>query len=34
LRLCQQGVDVLRVHDVALHVAAYRGWAHVTEPGG
>jgi 2-amino-4-hydroxy-6-hydroxymethyldihydropteridine diphosphokinase/dihydropteroate synthase len=34
LQLCQQGVDVLRVHDVALHVAAYRGWAHVTEPGG
>jgi dihydropteroate synthase/2-amino-4-hydroxy-6-hydroxymethyldihydropteridine diphosphokinase len=27
LRLCQQGVDVLRVHDVPLHVAAYRGWA-------
>jgi 2-amino-4-hydroxy-6-hydroxymethyldihydropteridine diphosphokinase/dihydropteroate synthase len=27
LRLCEQGVDVLRVHDVALHVAAYRGWA-------
>ncbi|HEY7672183.1 MAG TPA: dihydropteroate synthase [Gammaproteobacteria bacterium] len=34
LRLCQQGVDVLRVHDVALHAAAYRGWAHVTEPRG
>jgi dihydropteroate synthase/2-amino-4-hydroxy-6-hydroxymethyldihydropteridine diphosphokinase len=27
LQLCQQGVDVLRVHDVALHVATYRGWA-------
>ena len=34
LRLCEQGVDVLRVHDVALHAAAYRGWAHLTEPGG
>jgi dihydropteroate synthase/2-amino-4-hydroxy-6-hydroxymethyldihydropteridine diphosphokinase len=27
LRLCQQGVDVLRVHNVPLHAAAYRGWA-------
>jgi 2-amino-4-hydroxy-6-hydroxymethyldihydropteridine diphosphokinase/dihydropteroate synthase len=29
LRLCEQGVDILRVHDVAAHAAAYRGWAHV-----
>ena len=33
LRLCQQGVDVLRVHNVPLHAAAYRGWAHAAEPG-
>lgn len=26
------GVDVLRVHDVDLHVRAYRSWAHVAEP--
>ena len=25
------GVDVLRVHDVGLHVRAYRSWAHVAE---
>jgi len=29
LQLCARGVDVLRVHDVAAHTAAYRGWAHV-----
>lgn len=29
LALCQQGVDILRVHNVGLHAAAYRGWAHV-----
>jgi 2-amino-4-hydroxy-6-hydroxymethyldihydropteridine diphosphokinase/dihydropteroate synthase len=29
LRLCRAGVDILRVHNVAAHVAAYRGWAHV-----
>jgi dihydropteroate synthase len=29
LQLCAQGVDVLRVHNVAAHTAAYRGWAHV-----
>jgi dihydropteroate synthase len=28
LRLCRAGVDVLRVHNVAAHAAAYRGWAH------
>lgn len=30
LRLCARGVDVLRVHDVAAHATAYRGWAHAT----
>ena len=30
LKLCAQGVDILRVHNVAAHTAAYRGWAHVT----
>jgi dihydropteroate synthase len=29
LALCQQGVDIIRVHDVPGHVAAYRGWAHL-----
>jgi 2-amino-4-hydroxy-6-hydroxymethyldihydropteridine diphosphokinase/dihydropteroate synthase len=29
LKLCEAGVDILRVHDVAAHAAAYRGWAHV-----
>jgi 2-amino-4-hydroxy-6-hydroxymethyldihydropteridine diphosphokinase/dihydropteroate synthase len=29
LQLCAAGVDILRVHDVAAHAAAYRGWAHV-----
>ncbi len=24
-----QGVDILRVHNVAAHSAAYRGWAHL-----
>jgi dihydropteroate synthase len=28
LRLCAQSVEILRVHDVAAHAAAYRGWAH------
>ncbi len=30
LRLCDRGVDILRVHDVAMHAAAYRGWAHAS----
>jgi 2-amino-4-hydroxy-6-hydroxymethyldihydropteridine diphosphokinase/dihydropteroate synthase len=30
LNLCRAGVDILRVHNVAAHAAAYRGWAHVT----
>jgi 2-amino-4-hydroxy-6-hydroxymethyldihydropteridine diphosphokinase/dihydropteroate synthase len=28
LSLCARSVEILRVHDVAAHVAAYRGWAH------
>jgi 2-amino-4-hydroxy-6-hydroxymethyldihydropteridine diphosphokinase/dihydropteroate synthase len=28
LRLCSAGVDILRVHNVAAHTAAYRGWSH------
>lgn len=32
LNLCGQGVDILRVHDVAAHVSAYRGWSHLTPP--
>ena len=30
LKLCAQGVDILRVHNVATHTAAYRGWAHTS----
>ena len=29
LALCQQGVDIIRVHDVPSHVSAYLGWAHL-----
>jgi 2-amino-4-hydroxy-6-hydroxymethyldihydropteridine diphosphokinase/dihydropteroate synthase len=29
LKLCHAGVDILRVHNVGAHAAAYRGWAHV-----
>jgi 2-amino-4-hydroxy-6-hydroxymethyldihydropteridine diphosphokinase / dihydropteroate synthase len=29
LNLCRAGVDILRVHNVAAHTAAYRGWAHI-----
>jgi len=28
LNLSAQSVEILRVHDVAAHVAAYRGWSH------
>ena len=31
LELCNAGVDILRVHDVAAHTAAYRGWSHVRD---
>jgi 2-amino-4-hydroxy-6-hydroxymethyldihydropteridine diphosphokinase/dihydropteroate synthase len=30
LKLCARGVDILRVHNVAAHVAAYRGWSHLS----
>ncbi len=29
LHLVEQGVDILRVHNVAAHTAAYRGWSHL-----
>src|SRR5690606_29907772 len=29
LNLSAQGVDMIRVHDVAAHVQAYRGWSHL-----
>jgi dihydropteroate synthase len=32
LKLCDAGVDILRVHDVAAHAAAHRGWSHAA-PG-
>ncbi len=30
LALCQQGVDIIRVHAPLLHMRAYLAWAHVT----
>lgn len=33
LKLCQQGVDIIRVHNVPAHLSAYRGWSHlIAEP--
>lgn len=32
LALAARGVEVLRVHDVALHARAYRSWVHVADP--
>ncbi len=29
LQLCQQGVDIIRVHNIADHISAYRGWSHL-----
>lgn len=29
MQLCQQGVDIIRVHNIADHMAAYRGWSHL-----
>ena len=29
LHLCAQGVDIIRVHNVPLHAAAWRGWSHL-----
>lgn len=31
MQLCQQGVDIIRVHNIPDHLAAYRGWAHLAE---
>jgi 2-amino-4-hydroxy-6-hydroxymethyldihydropteridine diphosphokinase / dihydropteroate synthase len=28
LQLCARNVEIIRVHDVSAHVAAYRGWSH------
>ncbi|NIW25373.1 MAG: dihydropteroate synthase [Gammaproteobacteria bacterium] len=33
LALCEQGIDILRVHNVPLHAEAYRGWSHVSDGG-
>jgi 2-amino-4-hydroxy-6-hydroxymethyldihydropteridine diphosphokinase/dihydropteroate synthase len=33
LNLCRARVDILRVHNVAAHAAAYRGWSHVAAAG-
>ena len=33
LKLCEQGVDIIRVHNVPAHLSAYRGWSHlIAEP--
>ena len=29
MKLIQQGVDVLRVHNPEMHIRAFRGWSHV-----
>lgn len=31
MQLCQQGVDIIRVHNIPDHLAAYRGWSHLAE---
>lgn len=31
MQLCQQGVDIIRVHNIVDHINAYRGWAHLAE---
>ncbi len=28
LAMCEQGVDILRVHDPVMHIRAYRAWSH------
>lgn len=28
LSLCQQGVEIIRVHAPVMHIRAYRGWSH------
>ncbi len=30
LSLCQQGVEIIRVHNPIMHIRAYRGWSHIT----
>lgn len=32
LNLCAQGVDIIRVHNVPMHISAYRGWSHLVAP--
>ncbi|MEA3292456.1 MAG: dihydropteroate synthase [Pseudomonadota bacterium] len=29
MALCEQGADIIRVHDPVLHARAYRAWSHV-----
>ncbi len=29
MQLCQQGVDIIRVHNIVDHTSAYRGWSHL-----
>jgi len=29
LKLCEQGVDILRVHNMRIHTSGYRGWSHI-----
>ncbi|MEM7561479.1 MAG: dihydropteroate synthase [Pseudomonadota bacterium] len=31
MALCEQGVDIIRVHDAVSHVRAYRAWSHVRQ---
>jgi 2-amino-4-hydroxy-6-hydroxymethyldihydropteridine diphosphokinase/dihydropteroate synthase len=33
MKLCEQGADIIRVHDVPQHLAAYRGWSHLCPAG-
>lgn len=28
LHLCRQHIDIIRVHNIPMHTAAYRGWVH------
>ncbi|WP_423907299.1 dihydropteroate synthase [Candidatus Spongiihabitans sp.] len=30
LALCQQGVEIIRVHNPVMHIRAYRGWSHTS----
>jgi len=32
LKLCERGVEILRVHNVADHLTAWRGWAQLERP--